>query len=352
MFIMRIFVVTLLCALSYAQAGASTCHNFCPLADEICKELGYEDGTVDKMVECSDNVPCFAIVADGGVFGDSTSLKGCMNPPNSCESYSELAKTIGARVESCKLSGANTWCHNFCPLADEICQQLGYEDGTADKMVECSDNVPCFAIVADGGVFGDSTSLKGCMNPPNSCETYSEFAKTIGARVESCKLSEYGHNKLLKQAKSSSWIIGPKENLYCEACTELAETLESEGCDMACNAIPAPGNEICSWILDASGMCQEIINKITGGESPEQACTDIGFCGSDCECGVCTKDAAGPNGRCLGMPNDCGHEVDVDPSWARRDTLAIDEDKKNVGICFDGQCDGTPGNIGCCLTCF
>jgi len=98
-------------------------------------------------------------------------------------------------------------------------------------------------------------------------------------------------------------------------------------------------------------LCQELINKLSGGETPTQACTDIGLCGSACECGVCTQDAAGPDGRCLGAPNDCGHQTPALPSWAR-DAIASSDATENVGFCLDGQCDGTPANIGCCLTCF
>lgn len=168
-----------------------------------------------------------------------------------------------------------------------------------------------------------------------------------------------------------------EDNLYCDACVEVAKELESQGCDLACDLIPAPyaamalnpsngrcscyshvldtrwnrGDLICSWILDMTDLCQELINKLSGGETPTQACTDIGLCGSACECGVCTQDAAGPDGRCLGAPNDCGHQTPALPSWAR-DAIASSDATENVGFCLDGQCDGTPANIGCCLTCF
>jgi len=31
-----------------------------------------------------------------------------------------------------------------------------------------------------------------------------------------------------------------EDNLYCDACVEVAKELESQGCDLACELIPAP----------------------------------------------------------------------------------------------------------------
>ena len=68
----------------------------------------------------------------------------------------------------------------------------------------------------------------------------------------------------------------------------------------------------------------------------------------ECECGVCRPDAAGPNGRCLGVPNDCGNvPVEETPAW-----LVERADHPNSKFCFEGQCDGTQASYGCCLTCF
>ena len=81
----------------------------------------------------------------------------------------------------------------FCKLKNlkKHCQTIGYSSGTIDEMSDCNDiNASCFEIVASGSVFGDSTVLKGCMNAPNNCEGYGEFATTIGATMESCILSD------------------------------------------------------------------------------------------------------------------------------------------------------------------
>lgn len=139
------------------------------------------------------------------------------------------------------------------------------------------------------------------------------------------------------------------DNLYCDACTEIAGELEGKGCDLACDAIPVPGNTICSWMMSMTGLCDELVKALTNGETPADACADIGMCGGgDCECGVCTKMAAGPAGRCLGAPQDCGNAVRV-PAWAKE---PVQSNHSKVGFCLDGQCDGTEASYGCCLTCF
>jgi len=82
-------------------------------------------------------------------------------------------------------------CHDFCPLSSDYCQYIGYSDGAVDEIVDCDYMASsCFEIVASGSVFGESTVLKGCMNAPNTCDSYREFARTIGATMESCTLSD------------------------------------------------------------------------------------------------------------------------------------------------------------------
>ena len=152
--------------------------------------------------------------------------------------------------------------------------------------------------------------------------------------------------KALRANATKTALSTPSNNLYCSACTELAGQLEGKGCGLACDAIPPPGDAICGWILDMTDLCSELVQALTGGETPTQACTDIGMCGSECECGVCTRTAAGDNGRCLGMPNDCGNTVHV-PAWAKKVVAG-----NSSNFCLDGQCDGTNSNYGCCLTCF
>lgn len=101
-----------------------------------------------------------------------------------------------------------------------------------------------------------------------------------------------------------------------------------------------------------TGLCEELEKILSGGETPEQACTDLGLCGTACECGVCTQTGSGPNGRCLGFPNDCGHASTV-PAWLRTRAIEADEQQPPPSnFCLDGQCDGSSDHMGCCLTCF
>lgn len=146
----------------------------------------------------------------------------------------------------------------------------------------------------------------------------------------------------LHQNVTANRNVTDPNNLYCTTCTEVVGEVQSQGCDLACSGIPPPGDMICSWMLRASGLCQEIIKWLDQGLTPAAICKDMGFCGSACECGVCTQAGAGPNGRCLGAPNDCGHSGAA-PGFLK--------DQSNSKFCLDGQC-GDSGSIGCCLTCF
>ena len=152
----------------------------------------------------------------------------------------------------------------------------------------------------------------------------------------------------LAAALPTANITAAPNNLYCTACTEIANEVVSEGCSLACDALPPPANTICDWILSMTGLCAELEKILSGGETPEQACTDLGFCGSACECGVCTQAAAGPSGRCLGFPNDCGHSTPKVPAWLKPPP----KDPTPSNFCVDGQCDGSGSSYGCCLTCF
>ena len=140
--------------------------------------------------------------------------------------------------------------------------------------------------------------------------------------------------------------------LCSTACVQIANEILSEGCSLVCDAIPPPGNVICSWIMSMSNLCAELEKILSGGATPTDACTDIGLCGSACECGVCTQNAAGPNGRCLGMPNDCGHANSNIPTWLIPAPPAGAVKPPPSNFCVDGQCDGSSESLGCCLTCF
>jgi hypothetical protein len=149
------------------------------------------------------------------------------------------------------------------------------------------------------------------------------------------------------------------ENLYCDACTAVANAILGQGCSLACSTVCAgiPGcATVCGWILDETGVCDLIKRAIAAGETPVGACTDIGFCGSSCECGVCTREAADPStGRCLGLPYDCGHP-NAEPSFMRDRSLppvprVNGEVRGESEFCIGAKCDGNSANYGCCLSC-
>ena len=135
----------------------------------------------------------------------------------------------------------------------------------------------------------------------------------------------------------------PTNNSYCEACELVAGGLITHGCGWAkggCKTLPPLEHELCEWLVTAS-LCPYLVSHFN---SSLAACTDLGLCGSECECGVCTESSLGPNGRCLGAPNSCGHPG--------RSFLPLTfESDPLVGHCFDGQCD-QPASVGCCLTCY
>lgn len=167
----------------------------------------------------------------------------------------------------------------------------------------------------------------------------------VNGTVHRLKGSATNGSSVVKQSKVVRPSAAMPDNTYCTACTEVVKEVQSDGCEaVACSAIPPPGDEICSWLLSASGVCQEIIKWLDQGLTPDAICKDLGWCGSACECGVCTQAGAGPSGRCLGAPNDCGHAQESS-------VPAFLQNKTRSGFCFDGQC-GDPGSIGCCLTCF
>ena len=154
---------------------------------------------------------------------------------------------------------------------------------------------------------------------------------------------------LLALAVSLAAAFSPapgNNNLYCDTCTEVAGELESKGCELACESLPAPGDVICSWIFSMTGLCEVLIKMISGGESPQEACADLGLCGSNCECGACTQASAGAEGRCLGVPSSCGHYTSSLPGWAR-EALAPKHVERNLRVCLDGQCDGSSSSYGC-----
>ena len=146
---------------------------------------------------------------------------------------------------------------------------------------------------------------------------------------------------------------GDEVETYCIACTAVVQALGTSGCKTACDVLPAPASQICAWMVAYLSMCANIENWLKQGLSDEDICTHLGYCGSGCQCGVCTEAVAGPSGRCLGFPNDCGHNASTLPSGLFGSTAGDVPvwDGVEPRACFDGQC-GDPKSIGCCLTCF
>eukprot|EP00325_Prymnesiales_sp_UTEX-LB-985_P023127 CAMPEP_0174726520 /NCGR_PEP_ID=MMETSP1094-20130205/47974_1 /TAXON_ID=156173 /ORGANISM="Chrysochromulina brevifilum, Strain UTEX LB 985" /LENGTH=188 /DNA_ID=CAMNT_0015928117 /DNA_START=377 /DNA_END=943 /DNA_ORIENTATION=- len=169
----------------------------------------------------------------------------------------------------------------------------------------------------------------------------------------------------------------PANNTYCMACEAVAKVVILHGCEIAkdtCTTLPAPASTICQWIA-TSDICPYVANFT----APYTACKNLGLCGTECECGVCkfrglkpcrgttcdrgclqptpplrvipvagTKSIAGPNGRCLGAPNSCGHTT-VETILGR-DSVSHNR-VGHLDVCLDGQCN-QPESVGCCLTCF
>merc|ERR1711971_59809 len=135
-------------------------------------------------------------------------------------------------------------------------------------------------------------------------------------------------------------------NLYCTSCQAIVQAAEKAvNCSAVCEHFKAPTNQICEYLVTSTGICDKI-----GHMPADQVCTKVGLCGSPCECGVCTEATAGPEGRCLGAPNDCGHspkEAHAEMTFPR---ALMTVSAKSSFACLDGRCDAE--HLGCCLTCF
>jgi hypothetical protein len=121
---------------------------------------------------------------------------------------------------------------------------------------------------------------------------------------------------------------------------------------LVCASLPPPASTICAALTVTSGLCDDIVAKIKEKfDTPEQACKYLGYCGTSCECGVCSEELAGPRGRCLGIPSSCGHQVPKGSRYNLTASLsgASAEDPSNS--CISSRCD-RPESYGCCLTCF
>jgi hypothetical protein len=142
-------------------------------------------------------------------------------------------------------------------------------------------------------------------------------------------------------------------NTYCVACQSAVRAMGADGCKLVCGMMPPGSVEelICGWIVGYSQLCQNIEGWLKQGLSPENICTHMGFCGSDCQCGVCTVATSGSDGRCLGIPNSCGHNQSKSSSMHHVARGRRVENASHSDVCWDGQC-GDQGSTGCCLTCF
>ena len=145
--------------------------------------------------------------------------------------------------------------------------------------------------------------------------------------------------------------VAANTNTYCLACEAAVRVMGKQGCKLVCTAMPpGPEQEICEWVLGYSHMCVSIEGWLKRGLNDSEICTHLGFCGSDCQCGVCTAATAGPGGRCLGAPNSCGHNASAASRGQVSSGVGVAAAVNRSAVCFDGQC-GDPLSIGCCVTC-
>jgi hypothetical protein len=92
----------------------------------------------------------------------------------------------------------------------------------------------------------------------------------------------------------------------CDQCEQIVQKIgaaASQGCDgllpqVVCAAVPGAFQSMCTLIVTKS--CDTVLSLLAKGESPEQVCNAIGFCGQGYRCG-CLKD----NFCALGGASDC-----------------------------------------------
>jgi hypothetical protein len=182
---------------------SNVCHHYCDLGHDICSQLSTLNyngdpwvGNVDHEETCAPGAECFSLTAQGGPAGSGATLRGCMNPPNSCESYGQVAASMGSTVTSCEVGVISNICHQFCDLGDALCAAISSGTPGVDPWVgnvnhqdECNPGAQCFEMRAQGGIAGDGASVRGCMHAPNSCASYNATAASMGATVTSCTVS-------------------------------------------------------------------------------------------------------------------------------------------------------------------
>jgi hypothetical protein len=141
--------------------------------------------------------------------------------------------------------------------------------------------------------------------------------------------------------------VAPNPSSECSPCQTVVKFIESQGCGLLCDELPPPADAICS-ILSALGVCQDILNWLAQGMTPQAICTILGMCpGGTCACSYCTRYTYG---RCLSLPNHCPSSRLGEPSVSKVREISKTLATSNKEICFDGTCG--EDTEGCCLTCF
>ena len=139
--------------------------------------------------------------------------------------------------------------------------------------------------------------------------------------------------------------MGAEVQTYCVACTAVVQALGASGCKTACSVLPDPASQICTWMVNYLSMCADIENWLKQGLSDEDICTHLGYCGSGCQCGVCTEAVADQRAvhrperlaNASALPSALGSPVMAQCAMASRKHASMD----NVAEM-----------VGCCLTCF
>ena len=80
----------------------------------------------------------------------------------------------------------------------------------------------------------------------------------------------------------------PHVQTYCVACKSAVGAISSGGCKLACGILPMPASAICEWVQGFVSMCADIAAWLKQGLSPEEICKHLGYCGTECQCGVCS----------------------------------------------------------------
>jgi len=149
------------------------------------------------------------------------------------------------------------------------------------------------------------------------------------------------------------------DSMECYACKMVASQIGSSGCAAAVigsGASCGPAALICSAIVGKA--CVALADYMNGGSTAEEACGYLGYCGNDCDCGVCTPDVADAStGRPLGLPfkRANGKSLPGTPKLPTTVTESSGNNKTRAnmtsGSDLGAKCDGSKESYGFCLTC-